>query len=83
MRSQLLLTEGKLCWLGRKTPTRFGNVELILLSFLQDPLGNGRDQSIDGIGEGDLGVEHCRRLLLTALPKPENDREPIKAATTQ
>ena len=38
--------------------------------------------SIDGIGEGDLGVEHCRRLLLTALPT-ENDREAIKVATTQ
>ena len=49
----------------------------------QDPLGNGRVQSRDGIGEGDLGVGHCRRLLLTALPKPENDRETIKAATTQ
>ena len=56
-------------------------LSFISLSF--DPLGNGRVQSRDGIGEGDLGVEHCRRLLLTALPKPENYRETIKAATTQ
>ena len=30
-----------------------------------------------------LVLNTARRLLLTALPKPENDREAIKAATTQ
>ena len=28
MKSVGVLTEGKICWLGRKTPTRCGNVEL-------------------------------------------------------